>query len=87
MATASKREVGFVVGVETTGSGDIARLAAEVRKLGAEGDPAAAEFKALADQLDRLGGQVDAVKDLAAAVMQCDSRGLQHVSPFPDKLR
>lgn len=66
MTTASKREVGFVVGVETTGSADIQRLAAEVRKLGAEGDPAAAEFKALADQLDRLGSQVDAVSAIRA---------------------
>ena len=61
MATASKREVSFVVGVETTGSAEIQRLAAEVRKLGAEGDPAAAEFRTLADQLDRLGQQTDAV--------------------------
>lgn len=61
MATASKREVSFVVGVETTGSAEIQRLAAEVRKLGAEGDPAAAEFQTLADQLDRLGQQADAV--------------------------
>lgn len=64
MATANKREVGFVVGVETTGTPDIQRLAAEVRKLGAEGDPAAAEFRALADQLDRLGQQADAVAGL-----------------------
>jgi len=66
MATASKREVGFVVGVETTGTGEIQRLAAEVRKLGAEGDPAAEEFKALADQLDRLGEQVAAVSAIRA---------------------
>lgn len=66
MATASKREVGFVVGVETTGGNEIRDLAAEVRRLGAEGDPAAAEFKALADQLDRLGQQVDATVALRA---------------------
>lgn len=72
MATASKREVGFVVGIETTGSADIQRLAAEVRKLGAEGDPAAAEFRTLADQLDRLGQQADAVTAIRSLNTEVD---------------
>lgn len=79
MATASKREVSFVVGVETTGSAEIQRLAAEVRKLGAEGDPAAAEFKALADQLDRLGSQVDAVSAIRALNADVDRLAVSQV--------
>jgi tape measure domain-containing protein len=79
MATASKREVGFVVGVETTGGGEIRNLAAEVRKLGAEGDPAAVEFKALADQLDRLGDQADAVTGLRALNAEVDKLAASQV--------
>lgn len=65
MATAAnKRDVTLGIGIETTGDGAVQRLAAEVRKLASEGGPAAAEFQALADQLDRLGDQVRAVQSL-----------------------
>ena len=58
MATSSKRDVKLAVGIETTGGASVRTLADEVRRLGAEGAPAAAEFQALADQIDRLGDQV-----------------------------
>lgn len=62
MATKSNRDVILGIGIETSGEADVQRLAAEVRKLAREGDPAAAEFRALADQIDRLGEQVGAVQ-------------------------
>lgn len=61
MATSSRRDVKLAVAIETTGEASVRRLAEEVRKLGDEGTPAAVEFKALADQIDRLGEQVAAV--------------------------
>lgn len=61
MAT-SKRDVTLGLSVETTGEDSLKRLAADVRKLAQDGSDAAPQYKALADQLDRLSQQATSLK-------------------------
>ena len=71
MATGNNRDVRLGIEIATAGEDDVRRLAAAVRALGQEGDPVAAEFNRLADQLERLSkqaGSVQAVQALGAAV-------------------
>lgn len=77
MATASKRDVTLGVGIETTGAEGLTRLADQVRRLGAEGGPAAAKFDALADQIDRLAGQAGQVDNLRRLTAEVDALAAQ----------
>lgn len=66
MATSNNRDVRLGIEIETAGEESVKRLAAAVRALGKEGDPAAAEFNRLADELDRLSQQAGAVQAIEA---------------------
>lgn len=66
MATSNNRDVRLGVEIETAGEDGVKRLAAAVRALGKEGDPAALEFNRLADELDRLSQQAGAIQSLQA---------------------
>lgn len=68
MATTS-RDAKLVLSVESLGQDNITKLEKSLRDLAATGDASAAEFGALADEINRLGSQNDAlqaVKSLAA---------------------
>ncbi len=54
MATSNNRDVRLGVAIDVAGEADVTRLAAAVRALGKEGDPAAAEYHRLGDALDAL---------------------------------
>lgn len=62
MATSSKRDVTLGVALETSGDAELQKLTAELRKLANAGALTAPEFKAAADQLDRLGQQGASLK-------------------------
>jgi tape measure domain-containing protein len=65
MATSSTtRDVRLGVEIQTTGEAGLRTLAEAVRALGREGTPAAEQYRALGDQLDRLVVQGDAVQGL-----------------------
>ena len=64
MATANSRDVRLGIEIQTAGEDDIKRLASAVRALGKEGDPAAAEYARLANELDRLSNQSGAIQSL-----------------------
>lgn len=57
MATSNQRDVRLGVEIQTAGEDNLKKLAAEVRALAREGDAAAPAYKAVADELDRLGQQ------------------------------
>lgn len=65
MAT-SKRDVTLGVAIETSGDESLRQLSAEVRKLAKDGGDAAPQYKAFADQLDRLGQQASSIKSFEA---------------------
>ena len=68
MATTS-RDAKLVLSVESLGQDNITKLEKSLRDLAATGDTSSAEFSDLADQINRLGSQNDAlqaVKTLAA---------------------
>lgn len=64
MATSNNRDVRLGIEIETAGEESVKRLAAAVRSLGQEGDPAALEYQRLANELDRLGEQAGAIQAL-----------------------
>ena len=66
MATSNNRDVRLGIEIEATGEDSLKRLAAAVRSLSAEGDPAAAEYARLADELERLSQQSGAITALQA---------------------
>lgn len=62
----NKRDVTLGLSVETSGEDSLKRLAADVRKLAQDGGDAAPQYKALADQLDRLSQQANSLKTFQA---------------------
>ncbi len=62
MATSNNRDVRLGIEIQTAGEESIKRLAGAVRGLAQEGDPAAAEFQRLANELDRLADQAGAIQ-------------------------
>lgn len=66
MATSNSRDVRLGIEIETAGEDSVKRLAAAVRDLAKEGDPAAAEYQRLANELERLSRQAGAVQSLQA---------------------
>lgn len=66
MATSNSRDVRLGIEIETAGEESVKRLASAVRALAQEGDPAAAQYRHLADELDRLSQQAGAIQSLQA---------------------
>lgn len=60
----NQRDVRLGIEIETAGEDGIKRLADAVRNLGKEGDPAAAEYARLANELDRLSQQAGAIQSI-----------------------
>ena len=87
MATASKRDVTLGVGIETSGAESITRLADHVRRLGAEGGPAAAKFSELAGQLDRLASQAGQLDELRRLTGEVDNLAAQQAEAAAATLR
>lgn len=73
MATTS-RDAKLVLSVESLGQENITKLEKSLRDLAATGDASAAEFGALADQINRLGAQNDALQ--AVKTLSADTQGL-----------
>lgn len=65
MATSDKkREVPLTLKVDTVGEDNVSRLAKEIRDLGKSGGDAAPQFEALAQQVEKIASQRDAVVTL-----------------------
>lgn len=75
MATSNSRDVRLGIEIETAGEDSIKRLAAAVRDLAKEGDPAASEYQRLANELDRLSKQAGAVQSLQALRTDVEALG------------
>lgn len=76
MATSNQRDVRLGVEIQTAGEDSLKKLAAEVRALAREGDAAAPAYKAVADELDRLGQQakeLDSFQRLGKDVAQTNA--------------
>ena len=74
MATSTSRDEKLVLSVESRGQENITKLEKALRDLAATGDASAAEFGALADQINRLGDQNDALQ--AVKTLSADTQGL-----------
>lgn len=74
MATSTSRDAKLVLSVESLGQENITKLEKSLRDLAATGDASAAEFGALADQINRLGAQNDALQ--AVKTLSADTQGL-----------
>lgn len=75
MATSNSRDVRLGIEIETAGEDSVKRLAAAVRDLAKEGDPAAAEYQRLANELERLSRQAGAVQSLQALRADVEALG------------
>lgn len=62
MATQSNRNVTLTLGIETLGEENVDKLKQAVLQLAKEGGDAAPEFQKLADEIDRLGAQGQALQ-------------------------
>lgn len=80
MATSNSRDVRLGIEIETAGEDSIKRLAAAVRDLAREGDPAAAEYQRLANELERLSRQAGAVQSLQALRADVEALGKAQAS-------
>lgn len=77
MATSSSKAVKLTLSVDTLGEGDIKTLQTEINRLASDGSAAAPAFKKLADEINRLGEQNDALQNFRALSDQTDALAAQ----------
>ena len=73
MATRNARDVTMTLAIETLGEDNVDRLKQSILQLAKEGGNAAPEFQALADEIDRIGKQGQAVQAFAELARETDA--------------